>query len=84
MNVRKSSPSKERGIQDDGGSNLPPNLCAAEIWFAPARRSFPGSGLVVDPEMPLRPGPHAMILMKPEHKALTSHTSTHIDESACR
>ena len=68
---------------NDGGLKFPPSLCAAEIWFAPARRSFPGNGAVVDPQFPLRPGPQAIFLMKPEHKALASHTNTHFDESVC-
>ncbi len=83
MNIRKSSPSKERGIQDDGGYKLPPSLCAAEIWFVP-EQVFSGQRAGGRfQQIPLRPGPHAMIPMKPEYKAMVSHPSTHLDESAC-
>jgi hypothetical protein len=83
MSIRKSSPSpKERGIQGDTGYKFPVSLSAAEIWFVPHGRSFPGSGAVVDPQFPLRPGPPAMDSMKPGYKASASPAGTHLDESA--
>lgn len=66
---------------NDGGSKLPPSLCAAEIRVVPGNKSCPRNGLVVDPAFPLRRGPHVILPMNPEYNALVSHASTRCDES---